>query len=206
MSQLQLSTATEYNRHKRIYSTLGRICTALAKTYSPRLLVFGCSTGEEVASMRDLYFPHSEIVGVEINDNASAIARQRFSGDPLTSIIASSGFVGKYSNYFDIAICSSVLCLWPQTQGMKNISKAFPFDLVDQVVGSLSESLRPGSLLSIINSNYHVEECQRLKADFCGLDFFQGPLDRDTVEKFAIDGTTLGSTQAMHHIFLKIGS
>jgi len=55
------SNRTAFDRYPEIFQA-----AALAAPNARRILSFGCSTGEECASLR-LYFPQTEIIGADIN-------------------------------------------------------------------------------------------------------------------------------------------
>ena len=64
---------TFVDRYPRIFTF---VKDQLANTAAPRLLSFGCSTGEEVFTLRR-YFPQAEIVGIDINPRSIAHCRKQ---------------------------------------------------------------------------------------------------------------------------------
>lgn len=60
----QVSTFTQNNRYPLIFEQ----CTKYLRFFAmPKILSFGCSTGEEVKTLND-YMPHATIIGVDINE------------------------------------------------------------------------------------------------------------------------------------------
>jgi SAM-dependent methyltransferase len=122
-----------------------------------RILSFGCSTGEELVSLR-ARFPDAEIVGAEINARSRAIARRRLAGDSRATVIAPESITGS----FDLVFALSVLQRDPH--GLKNemaaehLAARYPFARFDAGVRSLVARLRPGGFLIVANSLYRVED------------------------------------------------
>jgi len=61
--QYQLSTFTFENRYPWVFEMVSQLLSDLS---APKILSFGCSTGEEVASLHQ-YFKQATIIGVDIN-------------------------------------------------------------------------------------------------------------------------------------------
>ena len=68
---MQWSSATFSDRYPEYFVALQDELTGVER---PRILSFGCSTGEEVFSLRD-YFPDAELTGVDINSHSIAVAK-----------------------------------------------------------------------------------------------------------------------------------
>ncbi|GEM_PF-3630399 len=66
----QYSTVTADNRYPRIFAF---VRDQLADRDRPRVLSFGCSTGEEVFSLRR-YMPAADITGIDINPWAISLS------------------------------------------------------------------------------------------------------------------------------------
>ncbi|WP_028970445.1 class I SAM-dependent methyltransferase [Sphingomonas sp. URHD0057] len=122
-----------------------------------RILSFGCSTGEELVSLRGR-FAHAEIVGAEINPRSRAIAQHRVAADAQTRVIPPESITGS----FDLVFALSVLQRDPR--GLKNEMEAkhlaarYPFARFDAGVRGLVACLRPGGFLIVANTLYRVED------------------------------------------------
>ena len=69
----QVSTRTWYNRYLLEFL----ICRELIDPKT--ILSFGCSTGEECATLQ-MHFPDAEITGCDINPDALSLAKERYPG------------------------------------------------------------------------------------------------------------------------------
>jgi predicted O-methyltransferase YrrM len=121
-----------------------------------RILSFGCSTGEELVSLRRR-FPWAEIVGAEINPRSRVIARRRVASDTMISVIAPKAISGS----FDLIFALAVLQREPhriEEMEVEDLSPYYPFDLFDGVVRELTARLRSGGLLCVDNAHYRVED------------------------------------------------
>lgn len=122
-----------------------------------RILSFGCSTGEELISLRRR-FPDAEIIGAEINPRSRAIAQRRIAGDPGTTVSSPDAIAGS----FDLVFALSVLQRDPR--GLKNemaarhLAARYPFARFDAGVRSLAARLGPGGYLCVDNALYRVED------------------------------------------------
>ncbi|HEX5238290.1 MAG TPA: methyltransferase domain-containing protein [Sphingomicrobium sp.] len=130
----------------------------LAAELSPdarRILSFGCSTGEELISLRRR-FPEAEIVGVEINPRSRRIAAQRIAPDRRASVHARLP-----NGDFDIIFVLAVLQREPHKIAEMNVADLtpyYPFEKFDAAVVSLAGRLRTGGLLCMQHSHYRVED------------------------------------------------
>ena len=138
------------------YPVLFDLATEL-KPDARRILSFGCSTGEELISLRSR-FPAAEIVGAEINPRSRAAAKRRLAADARTTVIPPESIGGS----FDLVFALSVLQRDPH--GLKNempakhLAARYPFARFDAGVRSLVACLRPGGFLVVTNTLYRVED------------------------------------------------
>lgn len=148
----QTAPYTWLNRYPALFGLAAEL-----KPGARRILSFGCSTGEELVSLRS-GFPDAEIVGAEINPRSRAIARRRVAADPRTMVIAPESIAGA----FDLVFALSVLQRDPH--GLKNemavehLAARYPFARFDAGVRGLVARLRPGGFLVVANSLYRVED------------------------------------------------
>lgn len=146
MTQLQTNNKT----------FLGRYWTehALLRRYTPsdagiRLLSFGCSTGEELLSLRAL-FPGAALFGCDIDWQNLQTARAQLG----TSAVIFESTPSQLTAHgpFDVIVCNSVL-LQPTRTSAHGTKAGIPSSLWLEAVAQLDDALKPGGLLQIVNSN-----------------------------------------------------
>lgn len=144
---------TSCNRHPEIFS---RMREYLRHCPAPRILSFGCSTGEEVFSLRN-YFPQAGIVGIDINPRNVAVCRRELARKPDARIHfaqAASADAEAEASY-DAVFCLSVL-----RHGHLGANRAETCDHLirfadfDRTVAGLARCLKPGGYLVILGSNF----------------------------------------------------
>ena len=98
---------TKADRYPRIFGFVQR---ALGADSPLNILSFGCSTGEEVFSLRR-YFPRAAIKGVDINPGNIAVCRKRLAraGDASISFGVAASTAGEPVAAYDAIFCMAVL-------------------------------------------------------------------------------------------------
>jgi SAM-dependent methyltransferase len=148
---LQPSGFTSEDRHPALFAELKR---RLADHPEPRLLSFGCSTGEEAFSLAH-YLPRALIDGIDLNARSIATAQQRLRTERIT--FANTGTPP--SAGYDAIMCLSVLrhgdldLLRPES-----CTAILPFARVEGVLRQVDAALKPGGLLVIWGSNFPFAE------------------------------------------------
>ena len=116
-----------------------------------KILSFGCSTGEEIVTIRSI-FRDADIYGCEIEPVSLQAARETVGH--LATIFKSDAAAIRDHGPFDLINCSSVLCLSPPT----HINTLFPSADFDALLATLDGALRPGGLLAITNASYRFHD------------------------------------------------
>jgi chemotaxis methyl-accepting protein methylase len=126
---LQRNTTTAFNRYPGIFRT---IKARMFQKYGPalkggalRVLSFGCSTGEELSTLR-AYFPDATIFGCDANSAALQIAKDSARKSAAILFPSEARHIQSFAP-FDIIFAMSVLCKWPNTHKTENIFPIFPF-------------------------------------------------------------------------------
>ena len=148
---LQPSPTTSANRYPQIFSFLG---AALADATDPRILSYGCSTGEEVFSLHHRC-AGAQITGIDINPHSISIAKRRLDGQKLSGITfeCASSPAALPTAHFDAILCMAVL----QHGALRldspiSCADHIRFADVAAIITGLARCLKPGGLLVIWQS------------------------------------------------------
>jgi SAM-dependent methyltransferase len=123
-----------------------------------RVLSFGCSTGEEVFTLRK-YFPDAEIKGIDVNILNIAKCRARLTANPDDRIQfeRTSDCESQPKDHFDAIFCMAVLRdLRLDGKSPSSSTAIFEFAEFERVVRSMFQCLKPGGLLIVAMSNFRV--------------------------------------------------
>jgi hypothetical protein len=146
MKQNQVSSHTEYDRTPLIFRTVATLYPPPGPT--PKILSFGCSTGEEVRTLSEKYLPNCTIHGIDINPEIIA-GNRKSNANPLISYFSD---MSQLDSDYDVIFCMSVLCRWPDDQ------KSYDFGLFEETLLSIDAHLKLGGHLVIYNGQYLLEE------------------------------------------------
>lgn len=187
----QLSPATAFDRYSALFS-------ALATHVRPRrVLSFGCSTGEECATIRK-YWPTAAVTGVDVNKGSLATARRRFAWARFHHV-SNLPHLGT----FDLVLAMSVLCRHNDTRNTDDISGIYPFRIFEDAVARIVAAIEPHGVIVIFNANYRFEDAAAA-AGFRPLlqGDFEDEVHHARVRKFAPDGRVLAD-QRDHAVFVR---
>ncbi len=149
--QFQVSNVTAPMRYAQFYATLKR---ELGMPEAPRVLIFGCSTGEEIGTV--LYFwPNAEVFACDIDE--SVLQRARAAYPTATVFLSSEEYLAKLSD-FDLVCANSVFCRNPLPAS--GIAEIMPFSMFDHYCGLLSSMLQDDGFLFLYNTNYFFQHTQ----------------------------------------------
>ena len=127
--RVQISHSTKPDRYPRVF----QICAELVRTAGfvpPKVLSYGCSTGEEAHTLAMKYFPDAEIVGLDVSVEAIDRARETYPNLPRVHFDISNEIALRSAGPFSIVFAMSVLCRWPESRSIDNIKDMFPFSLI----------------------------------------------------------------------------
>lgn len=153
---LQPWPVTSYDRHPALF---GFAQLALAEVPAPKILSYGCSTGEEPLTLTR-YLPSARITAIDINPRSIAIARNRAAKAAAANVefrLAENPPAG--AEAFDAIFCLSVL-RHGELDAMvpADCSAILPFASFERIVTAFDHSLRPGGLLIIWGSNFDFRD------------------------------------------------
>lgn len=198
--EVQYSNSTKSNRYPHVFRFAADAASA-ADLVKPRILSYGCSTGEEVETLATAYFPDSDVTGVDVSASALAEARERFGSNPRVRFELSESQSLLSQPPFAVIFAMSVLCRWPETRTMTDASTIFPFKVFEHHVALLDRVLQPGGIMVIYNANYSFLHTKTSG----GYDLVLHPRIREAgfVRRFHSDGKYLDGKKATDCVYWK---
>ncbi len=193
----QVDTFTGANRFPELFEHCGHY---LADRPTPFLLSFGCSTGEEVFSLKE-YLPNARIAGVDINPWCIRQCRKK-NQDSTLSFYESGDEEYAVLSGFDAIFCMGV---FQHTDNRlrpdQHISTRITFQQFEAEVTSLDKKLLPGGLLIIDQCDFYFMDTQ-LASRYEPLAFEENLRSRD---RFVYNRKNEKTTEQWHHyrIFVK---
>jgi SAM-dependent methyltransferase len=146
---------TKADRYPRIFSFAQ---SELGADSAVRILSYGCSTGEEVFSLRR-YFPRAVIKGTDINAGVIAVCRRRLkqTDDAALSFEAASSTDGEPAGAYDAIFCMAVLRHGDLAMpGVTRCDHLIRFEDFARAIEDFKRCLKPGGLLVIRHSNFRL--------------------------------------------------
>ena len=122
-----------------------------------KILSFGCSTGEEVITLRH-YFPNAEIVGAEINKNSLRVCKSLHLDDKVHFVNSRTKTIQKHGPY-DAIFCMAVLQRTPHLIADSNttdLSQIYPFEKFEKQIIELDSFLKESGLMIVHLSQYDL--------------------------------------------------
>lgn len=151
MRQFQVSNSTGYMRYENIYSHIRRHDLI---PENPRVLVFGCSSGQELRTVRSIW-PYARVSGCDIDkqmlDSAAEAA-------PFADLFFSDDDNLEVSGTFDLVCCNSVLCRHPLPPA-DSIPTELPLDDIEAILDKLIQRMNPNAFLMAYNINHLMSDC-----------------------------------------------
>jgi SAM-dependent methyltransferase len=150
----QIAGHTAPDRYPVLFSGLVR---ALDGRTAPRILSFGCSSGEEIESLL-ARLPEARFVGIDINPHSIALARRRLAEFGVRLIHA--GRIGTLPEApFDAIICMAVLQRTELNQQRPPMcTPLLSFAKFDAMMTEFDSALRTGGLLLLQHSNFRFTD------------------------------------------------
>lgn len=148
---------TSFDRYPRIFAF---VKAQLAEVAAPRLLSFGCSTGEEAFTLRK-YFPTAEITGIDINPRSIARCSRKLaqSGDTQIRFELAGSSSDEPDSHYDAIFCMAVLRHGELGATLpENCSHLIRFEDFEKTVADLCRILKSGGYLIIRHSNFRFSD------------------------------------------------
>lgn len=149
---LQPFGTTSEDRYPQLFDALAE---RLAHLPSPRILSFGCSTGEEVRALR-ARIPTAQITGIDLNPRSLAIARKK-DGNPLSLYrLAGAPLPG---DCFDAVLAMAVFRHGElEAEQPEDCTAVMPFVRFSEGTALLDACLERGGWLALYNSHFRFTD------------------------------------------------
>lgn len=144
--QIQFHGATSENRHTALFESLRPHVAD-----RPRILSFGCSTGEEVLALSRT-FPGADVLGAEVDPERIETAR-KLTGRQIAPLPELEGD-------FDLIAAMSVFCRWPK--GVEPL----PYDDFVSSLKEVANRVRPNGVFVVYNASYNIETVLLAESEF----------------------------------------
>lgn len=150
----QTTAYTCIDRYPAIFSA----CSSyLSGKKDLKILSFGCSTGEEVLTLRK-YFPTAEIIGVDVNRVSLAKCRKLPIDDRISFLYSDIREIEKHGLY-DVIFCMAVFQREPfkiVSERISSLKKIYPFEKFERKIIELDKMIKPQGLLVIHYTQYSI--------------------------------------------------
>ncbi|WP_183407772.1 class I SAM-dependent methyltransferase [Nocardioides marmoriginsengisoli] len=133
-------------------------------TAAPSILSFGCSSGEELLSLRG-QFPDARIHGVDINPVAVRRARRAVADDPAITVARAGDAEGLEQASYDVVTALAVFRHADLNEAPPRCDPTLRFADFERTVDRLARCVRPGGVLVIRHANFRFTDCA-VAADF----------------------------------------
>ena len=147
----QTSPDTAEERYPELFDMAARL-----RPDARRILSFGCSTGEELLSLRRR-FPAAEIIGAEINARSRRIARRLTGDDGRIRVVPPDRLEGTFDAIFALAVLQREPHRIAEME-VDDLTRIYPFVRFDAAIVELVGRLARGGLLCVEHAHYRVED------------------------------------------------
>lgn len=173
-----------------------------------RLLSFGCSRGDEVASLRH-YFSTATIKGIDISrGNVRECRRRRdLTNDPRITFARAGDARAEPLSHYDAIFCMAVFRHGGLTgRANKSCADLINFEAFERTVSELSQCLKPGGLLVIEHSNFRFSDSVTSRAFDCIKSRARAGQEQDATPLFGPDNSALPPPEEIGTVFRKYSS
>lgn len=128
----------------------------LCNTANPRILSFGCSSGEEVFTL-GLYFPNATIIGIDINSWCLKQCKKKNTERRFSFYHRlSEEYIN--SKNFDIVFCLAVFQRTENRTETDEATQGFTFNMFEEEILILDKKLKSNGLFVIDNTDFSFLE------------------------------------------------
>lgn len=195
----QQSVFTKAGRYPRVFAACAKY---LNNRPTLRILSFGCSTGEEVATI-GAYLPHAVVTGVDVNEWCIKQCKKKHTQNRFIFLHRFSPEFTAASD-FDAIFCMAV---FQRTENRlrenNNIAQGFTFRQFEAEIIMLDAKLKPGGLFVIDNSDFSFTDTV-CAAHYQPLDFVNNKIVRSR-PLFDRNDKKTADSQNNFRVFVKDG-
>jgi SAM-dependent methyltransferase len=193
----QGETASYEDRYPALFAECQKRFADLPR---PKILSFGCATGEEVFSLGG-YLPQAEIVGVDINSWCLKQCVRRNTSERLRFLHSLSPEFAEM-NGFDAIFCMAVFQRTEhRIDGAQPTHTGFTFERFQAEVGMLDRKLKPGGLFFLDQCDFSFEQTE-IAGRYTPLEFEGNRVLRDRL-LFGRDNRVMASEHYSLRCFVK---
>lgn len=130
-------------------------------TPATQILSFGCSSGEELMTLR-AQFPSARIRGLDINPVAVRAARrlvQRAGEDGTISVARAGDAAAEPAGHYDLVVALAVFRHASLNHAPERCDDVLDFASFERTVAGLSACVRPGGVFMIRHANFRFTDC-----------------------------------------------
>ena len=176
----------------------------LADRPEPRLLSFGCATGEEVFSLHR-YMPAAFVKGMDINPGniATCRAHHRTRGAGPSLVFAQGASASdEPAGTYDAVFCMAVFVRWQlkENRAVESCTPCLRFEDFNRTVAELAACVRPGGLLVLRHAMFRFADTPSA-SDFRPL--LSLPVTEEFFPRFGPDNRRLPDQSSETVIFRK---
>jgi len=156
MQQANSRTNTKYNRYPQLFGNMYYLRKMFIGS-SAKILSFGCSTGEEMLSIRD-YFSDDHIFGCDINLDAVEEAKRKTQKFDRMQVFNSTNENLEEHAPYNMIFANSVLCI--NNHNGSKLKNDFPFKQFELIINQLANLLTDNGILALFNTSYFPSQSE----------------------------------------------
>lgn len=198
-AHLQGATYTEADRYPELFAA----CRDHLRAHpAPRILSFGCSTGEEVFTLAR-YLPNAQITGVDLNPWCLKQARVAYPASSAHLFLSPESPAFAAAPPFEAIFCMAVLQRGENRSHARAVAHpGFPFHRFEEQLQRLDRKLQPGGLLFLDQADFSLlDSC--VATHYRALEF-AGSRVRRQRPLFGPDNRLRATEYMMDRCFLKL--